>query len=140
MPPKSVKQKTSTRSMSKAHKEALAVGRVQGRAVRDYLEALQAHKPKRGRKRTTESVTSRLETVSELLGSADALTRLLLLQEQRDLQAEVASMSDAFDITELENEFIQHAAAYGESKGISYGVWRESGVSAAVLRSAGIGR
>jgi hypothetical protein len=140
MPPKPAKQKTASRSMSKAHKEALAVGRTQGRAVRDYLEALQAHKPKRGRKRTAESVSARLEAVAELLASADALNRLLLLQEQRDLQAEISNMSDAFDITELEAAFVEHAAAYGEAKGISYGVWRESGVSAAVLSAAGIGR
>lgn len=126
--------------MSKAHKEALAIGRTQGRAVRDYLEALEAHKPKRGRKRTAESVSGRLDTVNELLGSADALSRLLLLQEQRDLQSEIANMSDAFDISELEAQFIEHAAAYSESKGISYGVWRESGVSAAVLGLAGISR
>ena len=36
--------------MSDAHKEALAEGREQGRAVRRYLEALEANKPRRGRK------------------------------------------------------------------------------------------
>ena len=38
------------RGMSEAHKAALSEGRAQGRAVRRYLEALDAHKPKRGRK------------------------------------------------------------------------------------------
>jgi hypothetical protein len=42
--------------MSDEHKAALAEGRNQGRAVRRYLEALDAHKPRRGRKRTTESM------------------------------------------------------------------------------------
>ena len=46
--------------MSAAHKEALAEGREQSRVVRDYLDALEAHKPKRGRKRTTESVKKNL--------------------------------------------------------------------------------
>src|SRR5689334_9539098 len=43
--------KKKTRAMSDEHKAALAEGRAQGRAVRLYLEALEANKPKRGRKR-----------------------------------------------------------------------------------------
>ena len=46
--------------MSDEHKAALAEGRNQGRAVRRYLEALDAHKPKRGRKRTPDSMQKRL--------------------------------------------------------------------------------
>ena len=38
--------------MTDEHKAALAQGRSEGRAVRDYLDALRANKPKRGRKRT----------------------------------------------------------------------------------------
>ena len=47
------------RSMSDSHKEALATGREQGRAVRRYLEALEANKPRRGRKRTAEGIQKR---------------------------------------------------------------------------------
>ena len=48
-------------AMSDAHKAALAQGRAAGnRAVRNYLEALEAHKPKRGRKRTPDSIKKRL--------------------------------------------------------------------------------
>jgi hypothetical protein len=53
--------------MSESHKAALAEGREQGRAVRRYLEALEAHKPKRGRKRTPESVQKRLAAIEEKL-------------------------------------------------------------------------
>jgi hypothetical protein len=134
------KKKVDKREMSSAHKEALAVGRRQGRAVRDYLEALEAHKPKRGRKRTPESVTARLEAIATEIESADPLNRLLMMQEQKDLQVELESMSEGFDISSLEAEFIEVAAEYSETKGISYGVWREIGVSASVLRDAGIGR
>jgi uncharacterized protein YicC (UPF0701 family) len=134
------KKKVDKREMSSAHKEALAVGRRQGRAVRDYLEALEAHKPKRGRKRTPESVTARLEAIATEIESADPLSRLLMMQEQKDLQAELESMSEGFDISSLEAEFIEVAAEYSATKGISYGVWREIGVSASVLRDAGIGR
>jgi hypothetical protein len=140
MPPKASKKKNDKREMSNAHKEALASGRRQGRVVRTYLEALDAHKPKRGRKRTAESVSARLEAIAAELSSADPLSRLLMLQEQKDLQSELENMGSAFDISELEAEFIEVAAEYSESKGISYGVWREMGVSAAVLRAAGIGR
>lgn len=41
-----------TGHMSDDHKAALAEGRAQGRAVRAYLEGLEASKPRRGRKRT----------------------------------------------------------------------------------------
>ena len=51
--------KSTTGSMSEDHKTALAQGRSEGRAVRRYLEALEAHKPRRGRKRTVESMKSR---------------------------------------------------------------------------------
>ena len=50
------KTKRTRSPMSDSHKAALAEGREQGRAVRRYLEALEAHKLKRGRKRTQESI------------------------------------------------------------------------------------
>ena len=53
MPPAA--KKPTKRTMSAEHKAALAEGREQGRAVREYLEALEAHKPRRGRKRTPDS-------------------------------------------------------------------------------------
>ncbi|MGH9301637.1 MAG: hypothetical protein ACRD0E_07110, partial [Acidimicrobiales bacterium] len=70
--------------MTIQHKEALAVGREQSRAVRRYLEALEQNRPKRGRKRTTESVERQLRTVVESLKSAEPLRRLNLLQKKRD--------------------------------------------------------
>jgi hypothetical protein len=137
---KKTAKRSGKREMSAEHKDALASGRRQGRAVRNYLEALEAHKPKRGRKRTTDSVASRLDVIAKQLPSADPMNRLLLLQEQRDLSAELESMDTAFDISELEAEFIEVAAEYSEMKGISYAVWREMGITPAVLRAAGIGR
>ncbi len=47
MPPR-----TKKRSMSAEHKAALAEGRNLSRSISRYLDALEAHKPKRGRKRT----------------------------------------------------------------------------------------
>ena len=61
----------STRTpMSDEHKAALAEGRNQGRSVRRYLEALDAHRPKRGRKRTPESVQKRLVRIEADLAAA----------------------------------------------------------------------
>jgi hypothetical protein len=126
--------------MSDAHKAALAEGREQGRAVRRYLETIEAHKPKRGRKRTPESVEKRLAVVVEQLNGADPLSRLLLIQERMDLEAELASTGNTVDIAALEDEFVVAAAPYGARKGITYGAWRQLGVDPAVLRRAGIKR
>ena len=46
--------------MTDEHKAALAEGRNHARTVGQYLEALEANKPKRGRKRTADSVKKRL--------------------------------------------------------------------------------
>ncbi len=66
------------RSMSDEHEAALAEGREQGRAVRRYLEALDQYRPKRGRKRTRQSVERRLQEVESRLGDATPLDRVHL--------------------------------------------------------------
>lgn len=126
--------------MSDEHKAALAAGRSQGRAVRRYLEALEANRPRRGRKRTPESMEKRLKEIEEKLGSADPLTRLQLVQERMDLQSAIGGASDTVDLSALEEDFVAAAKGYGERKGISYAAWREAGVDAAVLKRAGITR
>lgn len=126
--------------MSDAHKAALAEGRTQGRAVRRYLEALEAHKPKRGRKRTPESIRTRLDRIDVELADADPLRRLQLIQERLDLERELASTSSSVDLATLEAEFVEAALGYSQRKGISYQAWRELGVSAATLKAAGISR
>lgn len=126
--------------MSREHKEALAVGREQSRAVKRYLEALELHKPRRGRKRTAESIQRQLDAIEAKLAGADALSRLNLLQERIDLQGELTAMGKSFDLSALEADFVRAAKAYGERKGISYAVWREVGVDPSVLKKAGISR
>lgn len=126
--------------MSDEHKAALAEGRNQGRSVRRYLEALDAHKPKRGRKRTPDSMKKRLAKIETELASADPLRRLQLIQERLDLQSELEAAGTKVDLTELEQGFVEAAKAYSERKGISYAAWRELGVEAAVLKRAGISR
>ena len=126
--------------MSDEHKAALAEGRNQGRSVRRYLEALEAHKPKRGRKRTTESVQKRLDRIDVELAKADPLKRLQLIQERLDLKSELETAGAKVDLSGLEAEFVSAAAAYSARKGISYAAWRELGVEAAVLKKAGVSR
>ena len=126
--------------MSDEHKAALAEGRNQGRSVRRYLEALDAHKPKRGRKRTSDSMQKRLDRIDTELASADPLKRLQLIQERLDLTAELEATGQTIDLSGLEQEFVDAAAAYSARKGISYAAWRELGVEPAVLKKAGISR
>ncbi|MCP3992716.1 MAG: hypothetical protein GY724_26840 [Actinomycetia bacterium] len=126
--------------MSKDHKEALAVGRAEGRSVRAYLEALESSRPKRGRKRTKESISLRLERMDTELESADALKRLQLTQERLNLTDELANMDRGVDLGDLESEFVRVASGYATRKGISYAAFRQIGVPAATLKKAGITR
>ncbi len=126
--------------MSKDHKEALAIGRAEGRSVRAYLEALESSRPKRGRKRTKESIGARLEKIDGELETADALKRLQLTQERLDLANELENMDSGVDISDLEGEFERVAKGYAARKGISYAAFRQLGVPAAVLKRAGITR
>ncbi len=126
--------------MSDEHKAALAEGRAEGRAVRDYLEALRSTRPKRGRKRTPESIRARLDKIESSMADASAIEELQLVQERRDLEAELASMDSGVDIEALESAFVDVAKSYAERKGISYASWRDVGVPAAVLKRAGISR
>jgi hypothetical protein len=126
--------------MSVEHKAALAEGRDQGRAVRRYLEALEANKPKRGRKRSPDSMKKRLQAVEDEIAAADPLKRLHLVQERLDLVAALEASKATVDIDELEKEFVDAAATYSQRKGISYSAWRELGVPSSVLDRAGISR
>ena len=126
--------------MSEEHKAALAKGREEGKVVRDYLEGLRATKPKRGRKRTPETINNRLAAIDGELNDANAIDELRLVQERRDLQTELEKMSDTVDMVALEEAFVKVAKSYSDSKNISYASWREVGVDAKVLKAAGISR
>ena len=127
-------------TMSKEHKAALAKGRAEGKVVRDYLEGLRATKPKRGRKRTEDTVRRQLADIEEQLPEANAVDELLLVQKRRDLEDELESMSNKIDMESREEAFVEIAKSYSESKKISYASWRDVGVEASVLKRAGISR
>lgn len=132
--------KRARRGMSDDHKASLAQGRTEGRAVRNYLEALAAHAPKRGRRRTVDTVDRRLVAIERELAAADPLRRLKLIQERRDLQTERETLAAPVDMAALESAFVEIAASYSARQGINYQSWREVGVPAAVLTRAGISR
>ncbi len=126
--------------MGDEHKAALAEGREAGRAIRQYLEAIETQRPRRGRRRTRESIEKRLGTIEEMLPHVDSLTRLHLVQERLDLRAELVTVDMAPDLSEFEAAFIAYAGPFSARKGISYDAWREVGVPRNVLREAGIQR
>jgi hypothetical protein len=126
--------------MTASHKQALAEGRTASRHVRAYLEALDANKPKRGRKRTKDTVRRQLDEVKGEIGPATGLRKLELAQRRIDLEAELAAFDVTVDLSGLRKDFVKHAKAYGSRKGISYAAWREAGVSAEDLKAAGISR
>jgi hypothetical protein len=128
------------RTVTDSHKAAMAQGRTESRAISAYLEALESHRPKRGRKRTPDSIDKRLTTIDASLESASPVKRLSLIQERIDLLNERESLQAKVDLTGLEDDFVSTAKSYGQRKGISYAAWRELGVSAPVLKRAGITR
>ena len=126
--------------MTDAHKAALAEGRSESRQVKSYLEAVEANRPKRGRRRTPESIKSRLEQIELDLETVGPLKRVSLIQERMNLTDELNTEAPDVDISELESDFISVAKSYSARKHISYAAWRELGVTPAVLSKAGISR
>src|SRR5207344_1778896 len=84
------------------HKAALAAGRTESRVVKNYLDGLESNRPKRGRKRTPDSIKKRLAEIEVALPDADPLSRLNLVQERMDLQEELEAMGTKVDMTALE--------------------------------------
>ena len=124
-------------AMSKEHKEALAEGRRQSRAIKAYLSALKSRRP--GRPVTKESLQARLERVEKQIEDAsDPLESVSLAQAKLDIEDQLARMDESENLEALEDGFIEYAKGYSERKGISYTAWRQVGVPAAVLRKSGI--
>lgn len=129
------------RSMSDEHKQALHQGRSEGKAVNEYLAALEAHKPKRGRKVTPEQLKERIRVLEEeTIPSASGGDKLLAIQAKIDLEARLRQAEDTTVITELQEKFVKVAKSYGERRGISYDAYRVFGVPPAVLKEAGVVR
>src|SRR5258708_27546315 len=119
---KQTKKKTTTKkaakkrpqkSMSAAHKRALAAGRNESAVMKGYLSAL--HVPKRrGRKVSAAQLRTRLKNAEERATSSVGLDRVVAHQEIRNLRARLASAGDsaAGDIKKLEQEFVRVAKQF----------------------------
>ena len=138
MPTKKIYPKKST--MSTSHKNALANGRTEGRIIREYLEIVEAIKPKRGRRRTPESITKRLAVIATELKTADPVTKVRLIQERLNLRTELAGMKTKTEVGTAEVRFVKVARSFSVRNDITYDAWREFGVTPAVLKRAGIER
>ena len=124
-------------AMSDEHKAALAQGRKESRAIKAYLEALDAKKPRRPVSK--DSLQKRLDKINEKLGGTeDPLETVDLIQSKLDIEKAIDEVENAQDFTALESGFVESVASYSDRKGVSYTAWREYGVPAAVLKSAGI--
>ena len=111
-------------------------------AIREYLKALEQNAPRRGRKRTPDGIRRQLASVTAEMEGATVTRQLDLVQQRINLEAELEALEQtgSIDLSALEANFVDHAAAYGGRRGISDAAWREVGVSAATLTAAGIPR
>lgn len=128
--------------MTDEHKAAIAAGRIEAVAVRDYLEALESARPKPGRRSSPEKLQERRAELSGELssGALKPIKRLETMQAIRDIDAQLEALQAEPDMAAVESGFVAHAASYGTRKGIVYATWREFGVPAEVLNKAGITR
>jgi len=126
-------------AMSQEHKDALALGRRQGRAIKAYLAALGSRRP--GRPVTAESLQARITRLdAKRAAERDPLKRVELVQQRMNAADALKLVETTANISALERGFVENALGYSERKGISYGAWREAGVPADALRKAGIPR
>lgn len=127
-------------AMSEEHKAALAKGRAQARAVKEYLRARETES-KRGPKLTPEKLQGRIEDLKKSIEEEDDPTRRLeLIQQRMDDEERLSGIEETPDMEQLESDFVDVAKEYSDRKGISYSAWRELGVPAAVLKRAGVPR
>lgn len=125
--------------MSSSHKKALANGRAESRIIREYLQLVDAQRPRRGRRRSPETITRRLRQIEVEIPLAHQVQRLHLIQERINLNAELATNSlSRTQQAQLERRFIKVAKSFSERHHISPEAWSEFGVSERVLHLAGM--
>ncbi len=126
--------------LSDEHKEALAKGRRQARAVRAYLQALETGQQS-GRPVDRHALAKRVEQLqAEIDQETSPVKRVELIQRRIDAERHLAQIENHPDFEELERAFIEAAQEYSERRSITYSAWRELGVPASVLREAGVPR
>jgi hypothetical protein len=134
-------KKSENRTMSAAHKKALAEGRSMSATVDAYLAAINVPK-KRGRKVSKAVLEQRLVQARERAKTATGVDKVVTAQEVRDLQGRLAQARAATgtDVRSLESAFVKVAGRFSERRGIRWSAWRDAGVAGDVLKKAGIAR
>jgi len=134
-------KRPAKRVLSTSHKKALAEGRTLSATVSRYLAAINTPQ-RRGRKVSKATMVDRLATARAQAKTAVGIDKLLAAQAVRDLQAKIGQLDSVSgaDIKTLEADFVKVAKQFSQQRGISYGAWRDAGVSAQVLKRAGIAR
>lgn len=126
-------------AMSAEHKAALAAGRRESRAIKQYLEALASRRP--GRPITPQTLKQRIADLETRIAvESNPLKAIDLRQARLDAERALAAAGAPADTGALEAAFVEYARDYSARKGISYAAWREAGVPAAVLKKAGVTR
>jgi hypothetical protein len=126
--------------MSAEHKAAIAQGRRETKAIKAYLEAISVPR-RRGRPITPETLETKIADLDQRIRDEDnPLARVELFQARLDAQEALDQLTATVDLDALEVGFIEYAGSYSERKGLTWPAWREAGVSAEVLRAAGIKR
>ena len=134
--------KTTRRpQMTAEHKDALAEGRAEGQGGQELPRGI-ASRSGRGAAASGRPTRSRSGSPRSTRSSRrrSSLQRLQLVQETMDLDTELDGSWAPRSTSRLEGDFVKMAGKYAERKGIAYAAWRELGVSADVLKKAGIAR
>ena len=130
--------KKKSGGMTAEHKAALAKGRAQAKAVRQYLTMLERD-GRRSSRMSEEQLNSKIhELDARIQEESDPATRVELIQRRLDYEEQLKDAGDSVDPEVLEKGFVEAAKEYAERKGITYPAWREVGVPAATLKAAGI--
>lgn len=108
--------------------------------VKRYLQSVRDSEG--ARRLNPDVLQKRLARVEAHLAASPSnpTVELALLERRRKLQRDIATTSAADTSAELTNDFIAVAERFGRRHGIVWAVWRQVGVPAGVLRSAGISR
>jgi hypothetical protein len=130
----------AVRELTPEHKEQMAQGRTEGRAVKSYLDALEDQRSARGSRELAGSIEKKIASIDQQLPKASSIKRLQMSQDRRNLETKLLRISQTADFDSLEANFIKVGAKYASRKGIEYATWRAAGVPAAILERAGIKR
>lgn len=117
------------------HLAALAQGRTEGKAVREYMAAL-GNQGKRSRGRAPKDAAA---IQAQIDATNDPVERLKLRPLLRNAQLREVLTSES-DMEVLEESFVKHAGSYSQRHGLVYADWRTEGVPASTLKKAGISR